>query len=409
MKLNTKILLILGGTCFLHRIAIAAVAGPKEFRYLKAIPCVGSYNPGGIYTEYLRSLRLKKEVELEDGYVKTERDTLPSFYLGPLKLVAQECSTSDNRCILRGAIPVPIRSYMSDEIVAAINQAMNPERDLVFDSWNGGIMTDRDRGLYDNMTPLFKKLGLLTAKKQIFENMKIRRAATSASPYHAFISSVEQFTGMKITGLLIEVADTINEASLSLGAAVLFSKVDAENDWRLTPSSYRRLISEEKRSSEAKIVECYLDELLGLHLASKIPVVTSQSLYNRVCIDGLLEQNTFEGEPKLFMRAPYFDSERDQRIWANQLEESRVRPSKKVPKISEISDATTFLKMRLSEKRACLRSSGVVALPRPREGPRKVDALMIPLLDEEVAYEVLRRLGETRGDFKVASEMQVGD
>ena len=29
-------------------------------------------------------------------------------------------------------------------------------------------------------------------------------------------------------------------------------------------------------------------------------------------------------------------------------------------------------------------------LPRPREGPRAVDAFMIPLLDEEVAYEVLR-------------------
>lgn len=33
---------------------------------------------------------------------------------------------------------------------------------------------------------------------------------------------------------------------------------------------------------------------------------------------------------------------------------------------------------------------------RPREGPRAVDAMMIPLLDEEVAYEVLRRLAETR-------------
>jgi hypothetical protein len=32
----------------------------------------------------------------------------------------------------------------------------------------------------------------------------------------------------------------------------------------------------------------------------------------------------------------------------------------------------------------------VYELPRPREGPRAVDAFMIPLLDEEVAYEVLR-------------------
>mmetsp|Transcript_18378 Transcript_18378/g.17695 ORF Transcript_18378/g.17695 Transcript_18378/m.17695 type:complete len:106 (+) Transcript_18378:1274-1591(+) len=31
---------------------------------------------------------------------------------------------------------------------------------------------------------------------------------------------------------------------------------------------------------------------------------------------------------------------------------------------------------------------------------------MIPLLDEEVAYEVLRRLAETKGDFAEAAEME---
>lgn len=39
------------------------------------------------------------------------------------------------------------------------------------------------------------------------------------------------------------------------------------------------------------------------------------------------------------------------------------------------------------------------------KGPRAVDALFIPLLDEEVAYEVLRRLAETRGNFQEAAEM----
>lgn len=43
---------------------------------------------------------------------------------------------------------------------------------------------------------------------------------------------------------------------------------------------------------------------------------------------------------------------------------------------------------------------------RPREGAKRVDAIMIPLLDEEVAYEVLRRLGETRGDYELAAKMQ---
>ena len=103
---------------------------------------------------------------------------------------------------------------------------------------------------------------------------------------------------------------------------------------------------------------------------------------------------------------PYFDQERDAQSWKKQLEASRAKPAKAVPKVTDIRDASTFLRMRLSEKRACLRASGIYALPRPREGPRKIDAVMIPLLDEEVAYEVLRRLGETRGDLKLAAKMQ---
>ena len=71
------------------------------------------------------------------------------------------------------------------------------------------------------------------------------------------------------------------------------------------------------------------------------------------------------------------------------VEAKRRRAAKLIPKAMEIKDATSFLKMRVSEKRACLRATGVFELPRPREGPLAVDAMMIPLLDEEVAYEGL--------------------
>jgi len=39
------------------------------------------------------------------------------------------------------------------------------------------------------------------------------------SPYHAYVAALSKFADLKITGLIIEVADTINEVSLSLGAA----------------------------------------------------------------------------------------------------------------------------------------------------------------------------------------------
>ena len=41
------------------------------FKYLRAVPCGGRYSPGGVYSEYLRSMRMKKDVEsTEDGLVK---------------------------------------------------------------------------------------------------------------------------------------------------------------------------------------------------------------------------------------------------------------------------------------------------------------------------------------------------
>ena len=172
----------------------------------------------------------------------------------------------------------------------------------------------------------------------------------------------------------------------------------------LKTNNYRELVRDEKLSKDAKFVECYMDELMGLHLALGIPVIISDSLYSRVAVDGLIYKP--KDTENMFMKCPYFDTEREQRLWSRQLEEARAKPAKTVLKVNQISDATTFLKMRLSEKRACLRSSGILALPRPREGPKKVDAMMIPLLDEEVAYEVLRRLGETRGDFDMAADMQ---
>jgi hypothetical protein len=53
----------------------------------------------------------------------------------------------------------------------------------------------------------------------------------------------------------------------------------------------------------------------------------------------------------------------------------------------DVPSATAYLTMSLAEKRAVLRNTGVLgmALPRPREGPAAVDALLIPLLDEEVS------------------------
>lgn len=388
----------------------AGVGARKEFRYLKAVPCSGSYSPGGLHTEYLRSLRVKKDIEFEGDFVKADRDELPSFFFGPLKMIADTCDLDEEKCIIRGTIPVPIRSFYKDDIEASILSAMkkDEEKNLVFDNWNGAVITDRDRGIYDNLKEKLKKFGFGNSQeiqKKLYDSLRTKKQVNAfKSPYHALIASLRRDAGLVVTGLLLEVAESLDTASLSLGAAVVVAKEENWEDWRMTVSNCKTVVKDERRSSEAKIIECYVDEVMGLHCALNIPVVISNNLYDRVSTDGLLGKS--DSTEALFMRAPYFENEREAEFWRSQLSKDRAKPAKPVPPLSSITDATQFLKMRVSEKRACLRASGFYALPRPRVGPRMVDAMMIPLLDEEVAYEVLRRLGETRGDFKKASEMQ---
>ena len=43
-------------------------------------------------------------------------------------------------------------------------------------------------------------------------------------------------------------------------------------------------------SQEARFVNCAMDELVGLALATRLPVVISENLYSTVCVDGLMEK-----------------------------------------------------------------------------------------------------------------------
>jgi hypothetical protein len=323
-------------------------------------------------------MRMKKDVEItEDGLVKGDRDDIPSFFFAPAKIQTEsvECDVETEACILRNIIPIPIRSAMQSSIEASISCAMNQERaNSTLNSWSADVLLDRNGGFFDNIDPILDRFELeKETKKKIVENLRLKKGKVkgASSPYHALIQQLSE-QDIKITGLILEVADTINEVSLSLGAAVMLAKTDDSKSWILKKENYRELVQNEKTSRECKFCTCYLDELFGLHVATNIPVIISESLYSRVCVDGLLQKKIRNDE--MTMSCPYFVTERERNIWNKQLEATRAKPAKEVKKINAIDDASTFLKMRLSEKRACLRASGFYALPRPREGPKKVNS-----------------------------------
>jgi hypothetical protein len=269
----------------LYLSSIRNISAKVEYRYLKALPCIGTYAPGGVYSEYLRSLRLKQDIEIENGFVKADREELTSFFLAPAKFVVEECEVDKNgdleavqpkKCILRKIIPIPIRSSRVD-VEGSLFSALKVNRPVEMISWSAAAITDRNRGIYDNIIPFLEKVltqmgkgdEKIDVKKKITEFFRLRKS-NYPSPYHAFNAALEEIIGLKVTGLLIEVADSINEASLSLGAAVMFCKKETSSEWILKTNNFRSLVTAEKGSKDAKFINCYMDELMGFHLATSI-------------------------------------------------------------------------------------------------------------------------------------------
>eukprot|EP00596_Hydrurales_sp_CCMP1899_P003897 CAMPEP_0119050976 /NCGR_PEP_ID=MMETSP1177-20130426/72743_1 /TAXON_ID=2985 /ORGANISM="Ochromonas sp, Strain CCMP1899" /LENGTH=448 /DNA_ID=CAMNT_0007030019 /DNA_START=328 /DNA_END=1674 /DNA_ORIENTATION=+ len=359
----------------------------KEYRSMKPLPCVGTYE--------------------QDMGVK-----YASMFLGFEQMTVQE--RADGKCVCKGIVPVPIRDEIEPAIQAAMKVTENNAKNI-YKSWSGSMITDRDGGFYDSLENIFAWASKVTAKKQIYESLRL--SGSCESPYHGILNSMEKFADLKVTGLLVEVADRPSQYSMALGAAVLVVKKESLESsgrkWKMNAVRAEKIMKEVRSSDEAKLVKCTMDELVGLAFASGLPIIIADSTYNPVSVDGVLEKTSNPLNSKIVMTAPYFGSVDEAKAWRtlkkiqrNELEKKRKKTAKVVVKAMDIKDASAFLSMRTSEKRACLRASGVYELPRPREGPRAVDAFMIPLLDEEVAYEVLRRLAETKGDFAEAAEME---
>eukprot|EP01039_Chlorochromonas_danica_P001104 gene1104-1202_t len=360
----------------------------REYRNLRPLPCIGEHK------------------------IST-KERSPAFYLGPDRMIIQE--KSPESCIARGLLPICIPEELETPLASAI-QSSSDNRLNVYKSWSGQVITDRNGGLFDNLRNAMYLTNNTAARREIYEALRLKGSA--ASPYHGLLDAMPRFADLIIRGLLIEIADKPTAQSYSLGAAVLVARKDCKSRWRLTAQKFSSIKQATKGSSEACLVKCQMDELIGLAFASGLPIVIPTSVYDTSCIDGLLEADirvsatTGESIKRMTISGPYFSTPQEARIWKTEqdrlqreAENSRRKMLATVPKAFEISDASTFLRLKTTEKRAILRATGLRELPRPREGSRAVDALLIPLLDEEVAYEVLRRLAETKGDFKLAAQM----
>ena len=120
---------------------------------------------------------------LDDNFIITglyEPDDdvkIRSIFLGPEKMSVKDLG--DDRKLVRGVVPVPIREDAESGLVAA----MKPEdRSNIYKTWNAAIFTDRDGGFFDNLSPVLRWASKPGARKDIYEYLRLR--GSSISPYH---------------------------------------------------------------------------------------------------------------------------------------------------------------------------------------------------------------------------------
>lgn len=356
MKVTRSIEMVMSSTL----TSVPVELRPREYRNLRPLPCSGQYKVSSKETKF-------------------------SFFLGPSRMTTQD--KGEGKCIARGIMPIAIPEDMESVLLGT---ALSSNQVDNYKTSSGLTITDRDGGLFDSLLTALPLIPNSNYKRDIYDALKLK--GSCISPYHGFIDALQKHTSLTLRGLLIEEADKQGEFSVTLGAAVLLAKNDVSYKWKLTASQYK-CIKDVAKSDEAALVNCYMDELVGLALACDLPIVVPSTLYDSMCVDGLIELQSVQGAygespqtPRILITAPYFNTPQEAQIWRleqerqqREAERSAKRAAKTVPKAWELKDAGSFFVLKVSEKRAILRASGLFDLPRPREG--KLIYARIVLLD----------------------------
>ena len=347
----------------------------------------------------------------------SESKEVSAAFLSQGKLEVLESDDDDsNEAILCDLMPVPLFDSRGEKLVTTLlTTGLDPYT-------VGAILVNRDNGLYDNIPWDWKgkgsraKLDLYNELQQIRIEQKFK-----ANPELAFFIALNDVLNSKITGLFFEIRDELSTNSVSLGAAIIVSKNEVANEWKLSRANNALPAASSTdadiRDHDACVVNCHPDELLALSVLLKLPIYMPEPLFESSAIDARLinyeEESTTSPEEDdspndqkqpipttsstMTIYAPVFRSASQRAAWSKRGENNNNN-NKKEPKAKdiipawEIYDPKKFLTMSSVEKRAVLRASGVTSLPRPREGVDPLDRALVDKMDEAVRGEVLRIL-----------------
>lgn len=265
-------------------------------------------------------------------------------------------------------------------------------------------LTNRDGGIYDTI-PYSSWFPTEKLKKKSFHDavMQLQLSqSVNTAPEATFLQALQETLGLRITGLLIEVADEHSNGAVTLAAAALLARCDATapaGSWDLASGGAELLncLRQPQARDQASLVPIHKDELVSLALSTGMPVCVDRALFLSLSVDADLVRapGVAEGEGKRTASSSLIKATYSCRA-ADRGASSSSTAGGAVPAAWDIFSPDAFLRMTSLQKRAVLRASGVTDLPRPRQGRAALDRALLAVMDDAVRSEVTRLSGGLR-------------
>jgi len=253
-------------------------------------------------------------------------------------------------------------------------------------------LVSRDGDLWDSL-PWEEWGATALAKRDAYNAMTSSR--TRGGAYDAAVAVMAELLRAEVEGLALEVSgEGSRPGSVRVGGVAILRRGAPGPD----PAPASGLFPCPDDPNRLA-VPCAADEVAGLSCALGLPVAAPASLYDagKVVGEAVYRLDALRGRGTLRVTAEGVAVDTAAQV-------GRGDPEPPMP--WEVGSVQEFDALSVAEKRASLTRAGQPRLPRPREGERKLDDLLLPLLDEAVRAQVLRRRALERGDWEEAARLQ---
>lgn len=298
-------------------------------------------------------------------------------------------------------LPVPLFSSGDVEMLrCAFSSKGTSSSNKAAVLWAARHLAVKDAGLLDNVPWEWVETGqgeAAEAKKAAYNACCFGKGVEGkeggvffASPYGLLLDVVGRRLSASVQELLIDEEDSPRGPGITFGPLVVLHETTMQADAGAGAGGGGE-------QGRGKLVDCLLDEVVGLALELDSPIKMPEDLYEGTAVPTQALQRGADGVLSLVA-----EKDRDNEGRVRDL----MRLMESVKPAWEIGSAAEFGRLDAQAKRLCLIKSGAEDIPKRRQGPLELDLALLPFLDETVRREARIALATARGDWATVEKLQ---